>query len=157
MKKLFSTAMLGLGLIAFASCNSPKTEKAEVAEVKSEMLSGACCDNTEKSCCSSNATSGSEKIQIVYFHNERRCATCMAVEEVTNEVVAALDSSKVSFVSYTIGDETCKELEKKFEVSGQTLLVIGSEGTQNLTNTAFMNARVNPDQFKKDLSEALKL
>lgn len=145
-KQLFTLLAIALML---AGCQS-KTKTAEViAEEK------ACCSAGASACCSGK-TSENEITQVVYFHNERRCATCMAVEEVTNEVIAPLDTATISFHSYEIGQAECAQLVADYEIAGQTLLIIGKDTTIDLTNSAFMNARVNPDRFKADLMAVLE-
>lgn len=140
---------VAVAALLFAGCQA-KTKTVVVAEAEKP-----CCTAEVKTCCSNKVTNV-ELTQVVYFHNERRCATCMAVEDVTKEVIEALDSTKISFHSYEIGNKDCAQLEKDLEIAGQTLLIIAKDTTINLTNTAFMNARVNPDQFKADLKSALE-
>ena len=152
MKNRYSILILFVAMAFIYSCNNSNNTKTVVVEKDS-----ACCNAASKSCCSNVDQNKSEVVQVIYFHNERRCATCMAVEEVSKEVIAKLDSSKISFVSYAIGDPQNVDLEKKFEVSGQKLIVIGKEGTSDLTNTAFLNARIKPEQFKEDLLKAINL
>lgn len=143
---IFFVAMVA---ILFVACK-PKTKTTEVAETEKP-----CCTAEVKPCCA-NKANDVDITQVVYFHNERRCATCMAVEEVSKELITLLDSASIAFHSYEIGTEEAAKLVKKLEISGQTLLVIGKDTTIDLTNSAFMNARVNPDQYKEELKNALE-
>ncbi|MDA3929275.1 MAG: nitrophenyl compound nitroreductase subunit ArsF family protein [Prolixibacteraceae bacterium] len=152
MKNIYPLALLLLGLTLISSCKNTNSKQVELAE-----SAEPCCTQVEKTCCDKTETTSEEIVKVIYFHNERRCATCMAVEEVSKEVIAVLDSSKISFSSYQIGSEECAELEKELKITGQTLLVIGANGTSDLTNFAFMNARVNPDKFKEELSNVINL
>lgn len=141
--------IVALAALVLAGCQS-KTKTSEVATAEKP-----CCTAEAKPCCSKTATDV-KQTQVVYFHNERRCATCMAVEEVTSGVIAQLDSTAISFHSYEIGKEATVQMEKELEIAGQTLLIISKDTTIDLTNAAFMNARVNPDKFKEELNAALK-
>jgi len=84
-----------------------------------------------------------------YFHGTRRCTTCMAVEEVTKEILneyyaTELADKTISFESINLDEEESKILANELKVSGQTLLFISDSDTVNLTNQAFMNAVSNP-------------
>lgn len=150
MKRL--PAILALLAVLFAGCQS-KTKQSDGTVANSEKT---CCDTVSNKVCCNKENVTNNQSQIVYFHNERRCATCMAVEEVTKEVIAQYDSSAIIFYSYQIDDEECADLVTKFQISGQTLLLCGKDTTINLTNDAFMYARVDPEKFKEILTAALK-
>jgi hypothetical protein len=101
-----------------------------------------------------------DQIEVYYFHLERRCATCMAVEEESEKALQELypekvKSGEVSFLSINLEDESNEALAKKLNVSGQTLLIVKGEKQDNLTNTAFMNARSNPDKLKKAIQKSI--
>lgn len=146
--------LLVLTGIMFVGCNS-KTKQSATAEVN-DNAEKTCCDTSKATGCCANETVQVNQPQLVYFHNERRCATCMAVEEVAEEVIAQYDSTEITFHSYQIDDEACAEMVKNLQISGQTLLLMGNDTTLNLTNEAFMYARVNPEKFKEVLNAALK-
>ena len=94
----------------------------------------------------------SEDIQVYYFHNTKRCATCNAVE---NETKVALEmfyedkmkAGTMDFTSLNLEEDEGKEMAQSLRVSGQTLLVVKGEIQVNLTNEGFMNARTNPTKF----------
>ena len=102
-----------------------------------------------------SSVSGSEKVEVYYFHYTRRCATCNAVESVTKEAVAELYGSKVSFTDYNLEEEAGKKRGKELKVSGQTLLIVSGETRINITNDGFMNARSNPDKLKAIIKEKI--
>ena len=139
-------------IVLLCSCQS-KTTKTETASNEK-----TCCADTTKSCCTDAASISMKGVQIVYFHNERRCATCMAVEEGAAEVVKQLADTSITFTSYLFGDPKNTEIEKRFNVEGQSLLIIGKGQIVDFTNEAFLNARVNPATYKEELrSEIEKL
>ena len=96
----------------------------------------------------------SDKIEVKYFHNVRRCATCVAVENVTLATLKELYGTQMSkdsliFNSFELDDTSFEELINKYEVSGPSLLIISGDKVENLTTDAFMNARTNPDKLKE--------
>lgn len=94
----------------------------------------------------------SEDIQVYYFHNTSRCATCNAVEAETKVALEMFYADKLKegimdFTSLNIQEEDGKSMAEEFQVSGPTLLIVKGETRVNLTNEGFMNARTNPDGF----------
>jgi len=100
------------------------------------------------------------KIQVYYFHNERRCATCVAVEDETkkalNELYAAkMKSGEITFLSVNLEEKAGEELANKFKIAGQTLLVIGGGKQTDLTDKGFMYARSNPAKLKAEIKKSI--
>jgi hypothetical protein len=97
-----------------------------------------------------------EIIEVYYFHNTRRCATCEAVESVT---ISTLEESypeqmkkgTITFQSLNIEDDVNKSLVRQLNVSGQTLLFVKNDKKKDLTNDAFLYARTNPDKFQEKI------
>ncbi len=102
-----------------------------------------------------------DKVEVYYFHNERRCATCVAVEDESKKALNELypekmKSGEMIFLSVNIEDETNKALADKFKISGQTLLIVKGGKEENLTNTAFMYATTKPEKLKKAIGSAIE-
>ena len=102
----------------------------------------------------------SEEIQIYYFHNTKRCATCNAVENETRialEMFYAekLKAGEMEFTSINIQEDEGKKMAKTLRISGQTLLIVKGEKQVNLTNEGFMNARTNPTNFHEIIKEQI--
>jgi hypothetical protein len=95
-------------------------------------------------------------VQVIYFHATRRCATCMAVEDVSKEVLKDNFGGKISFNSINREEDSKNPLIEKYKVAGQTLLIIKGDKVVDLTNDAFLNARVNPDKFKAKLKTTIE-
>lgn len=98
------------------------------------------------------------KVEVYYFHNTRRCATCQAVESVTKETLEEtypeeMKNGEIIFQSLNIEDDENESLAKEFEISGQTLLFIKDGEKKDFTNDAFMYARSNPEKFKKKIKQ----
>jgi DNA-binding XRE family transcriptional regulator len=99
-------------------------------------------------------------IEVYYFHNTRRCATCNAVEQVTRETLEEgypeqMKSGVISFQSLNIEEGETEALAKKLGVSGQTLLIVKGDKKTDLTNDAFMYARTKPDKLKEKVKNAI--
>lgn len=106
-------------------------------------------------------TLSTSNVEVYYFHFSRRCATCQAVEEESEKALRELYPEKVKageivFLSLDLEDESNTPLAEKYDVSVQTLLVVKGDKKDNLTNTAFMHARSNPEKLKKALRESIE-
>ncbi len=98
----------------------------------------------------------SNDVQVYYFHNTKRCATCNAVEDETKVALEMfykdqMTAGTMEFTSLNLEDDNGKEMAKSLSVSGQTLLITKGETHVNLTNEGFMNARTNPTKFHEIL------
>jgi len=128
MKILKSSLLIMFVAVSLLACNAQTTENKKTENVLSE------------------------DVQVYYFHNTKRCATCNAVE---NEAKAALEmfyedkmkAGTINFTSLNLEDDEGKTMAQTLNVSGQTLLIVKGETRVNLTNEGFMNARTNPTKF----------
>ncbi|MFH1000224.1 MAG: nitrophenyl compound nitroreductase subunit ArsF family protein, partial [Bacteroidota bacterium] len=93
------------------------------------------------------------EVKVYYFHATRRCETCLAVENVSIKAVEEYYGDKVFFES--INRETDKLLVNKYQISGQTLLIIKGDKKVDLTNDAFLNALSNPDKLKSKIKSTI--
>lgn len=103
-------------------------------------------------------------VEVIYFHGKKRCATCNAIEKLSQEVVNEQFSSQVAdgTVVFKIVDITTKEgeaLAEHFEVAWSSLFINKIEGRKeqvnNMTKFAFANALNNPEEFKNGLTEKI--
>ncbi|NME72153.1 nitrophenyl compound nitroreductase subunit ArsF family protein [Flammeovirga aprica] len=123
-------------------------------------VSAQCCSNTKNSSetskdVSCNQTKEDTDVKAYYFHATRRCATCQAVESVTEETLKEYYGSKISFQSINREQDKDNPMLAQYKVSGQTLLIIKGDKIVNLTNYAFMNARTNPEKFKAKIKDTV--
>lgn len=95
-------------------------------------------------------------LHVYYFHATRRCATCQAVEDVTREALKEFYGDKISLVSLNFEEDSNKALVDKFQVSGQTLLIVKGDKQANLTEYAFMNAKTQPDKLKEKIKSTIE-
>lgn len=99
-------------------------------------------------------------VEVYYFHNTRRCATCNAVEQVTLETLKdnyseRLASGDITFQSLNIEEKENEPLASQLGVSGQTLLIIKGGKKTDLTNDAFMYARTKPEKLKEKVQKTI--
>lgn len=136
--------------------------------MKKELLMIALCMGMV-ACGNSNAKNESKEqvkndvVEVLYFHNKQRCATCVAIEKNTTELLETtfadkLRSGKLVFKSVDITEE--ETLADKYEVSWSSLIIVdydknGKEESTNMTEFAFGNAQTNPESFKKGVAEQI--
>uniref|UniRef100_UPI0032180F5E nitrophenyl compound nitroreductase subunit ArsF family protein n=1 Tax=uncultured Draconibacterium sp. TaxID=1573823 RepID=UPI0032180F5E len=107
-----------------------------------------------------NKTEGA-KTEVYYFHNTRRCPTCLAIEKVTKEVLeeqpyaSAKKNGELLFKSYNAEDSANKKLVKKMGVTGSALIVVKGDKKTDLTSKGFMYALKQPEKLQEALRKAL--
>lgn len=109
--------------------------------------------NENRVTASENITPGD--VQVYYFHATRRCATCEAVEAVTVKTIKENYGPEVSFESINNEEDESNPLIAKWEVEGQTLLIIKGDEKVDLTNEAFLYARSKAQRLEKKLKATI--
>lgn len=106
-----------------------------------------------------------DRVEVIYFHGKQRCATCMAIEKNTKEVVNTLFANElkkgsVVFKTVDISTPEGEKIADRYEVTWSSLFVNkwkgGKETRNNMTEFGFGNARKNPDGFKKGLADKIR-
>lgn len=106
-----------------------------------------------------------DRVEVIYFHGKQRCATCMAIEQNSKEVVNTLFANElkngtVVFKTVDISTPDGEKIADKYEVTWSSLFVNkwkdGKESRNNLTEFGFGNVRKNPDDFKKDFADKIR-
>ncbi|MGQ7871427.1 nitrophenyl compound nitroreductase subunit ArsF family protein [Sunxiuqinia sp. sy24] len=124
------------------------------------LSTNAQCCNPKMAELANKQTTASEQadqtdVKAYYFHATRRCATCQAVEKVTKEALKEYYGEQVKFQSINREKDSKNPLLEKYKVSGQTLLIVKGDQVENLTNTAFLNARTKPEKLKAKLKATI--
>ncbi|MDZ7634408.1 MAG: nitrophenyl compound nitroreductase subunit ArsF family protein [Bacteroidales bacterium] len=106
------------------------------------------------------AVTAADKVEVYYFHFSRRCVTCIAVENKTQEAIVALypedySKGKITFASVNLDDEKSKPLAEKAKVTGQALIIMSGEFKKDLTAEGFMYANNNFDKFKAEIQKTV--
>ena len=101
-------------------------------------------------------------VTVYYFHGVRRCATCLAIEDVTKNVVKDkyVGNKRVIFKTVDFEAEANQALAEKYEVAGSSLIVAAGGNHEDLTAEAFQYARSDPGKLQsllvKTVDKALK-
>lgn len=135
MKKTGNTLLMLLFVLNAIACNNPQSNNNSSSDDSTKI----------------------ENIEVYYFHGTRRCITCIAVGEVSSELVKSKyeDNENVKFVEINIDEPGNEELVEKFQVSGSGLYVFNGKDIENITAFAFQYARANPDKLKDKLIELI--
>lgn len=125
------------------------------------------CGNNNGTAKDNKETEGQpqkDHVEVLYFHGKQCCATCMAIEKNTKEVIDTqfadeLENGTVIFRIIDISEPENEKVADKYEVTWSSLFVSqwkdGKETYENLTEYAFANARTSPDTFKSGLTEKI--
>lgn len=135
MKKTGNTLLMLLFVLNAIACNNPQSNNNSSSDDSTKI----------------------ENIEVYYFHGTRRCVTCIAVGEVSSELVKSKyeDNENVKFIEINIDEPGNEELVEKFQVSGSGLYVFNGKDIENITAFAFQYARANPDKLKDKLIELI--
>ncbi len=132
----------------------------------SVMATAQCCKNSNNAKCviSPSSVSSNDVVEVIYFHGKQRCATCMAIENETRNVVegdlAGLqESGNVRMRVVDFSTDEGKVLANKYKVTFSSLFVVANPGeneqAENLTNLGFAKARSNADAFRQELKSKI--
>ena len=132
------------------------------------LLLVACGGNTRKESSVADAqeeVAVSDGVEVLYFHGKQRCATCIAIEKGTQEVMEkdladAVRKGELKFRTIDISREENEAVAEKYEVTWSSLFVVkhkdGVEAVENLTEFAFGNARKSPEVFKAGVMKTVR-
>ncbi len=102
-----------------------------------------------------------EKTMVYYFHNTRRCATCLAIEKETKKVLkeqpfaSAKENGELVFKSFNAENAINKKLVEELGVTGSALIIIKGEKKIDLTSKGFMYGLKQPEKLRAALRSAL--
>lgn len=108
------------------------------------------------------ATETAKKLDIYYFHGHRRCATCLAVENETRNLLSSdfkkeLDSGILKFTVLNLEKTESQALVQKYGIWGSSLLLVNEQGQKvDLTGLGFKAARKKPEQFRAELRSIIQ-
>lgn len=94
-------------------------------------------------------------IEVYYFHGKHRCATCNAVEKVTQEALKQYYGDQITLKAINREEAQNIALVKQYQVAGQALLIVKGDQKFDLTNLAFMNAERSPYRLKSKIKETI--
>lgn len=132
------TIALGIISILFMVSCSDRTEEKEVVF------------NKDQKC-----------IQIVLFHFNHRCESCLAVENETKTFLEQkyrkeLESGDIRFLSLDIFSESGKSAANQLHAYGLNLFIVKADSILDLSSSAFLFAQTQPEKFALILESELK-
>lgn len=91
------------------------------------------------------------KVKVYYFHGTQRCPTCIAVGEVSAEVVKNnfTNNKDVSFLEVDLSTKDGEAIGDKYEIASSSLLIVSDKNVVDLTDDAFSYAKNDPEKLKK--------
>jgi hypothetical protein len=99
------------------------------------------------------------KVQIYYFHGERRCPSCIAIEDETRKLLdSAYSGAGIAFSDINVDEEKNAALAEKYQVAGSALIVVKNgtpEEFTDITGDGFKFALRKPAEFHIKLKEVL--
>ncbi|MBK8519288.1 MAG: hypothetical protein IPL55_24290 [Saprospiraceae bacterium] len=119
------------------------------------LLFTACNSEAQITKQTSNAAPDA-KIEVIQFHSEHRCVTCIKIETLTKETLKSYPNIPFSLVN--VDDEKNEKKAEQFEATGTALFLYNPKTgkKKDLTDFAFMNAG-NKEKFleglKKEISQ----
>jgi hypothetical protein len=130
--------ILAIGLLfACASPAIPATSPPDEPATPSEITTTP-SDNATTSQTQDESLNLLDGVDVVYFHRPQRCPTCLCFEERIRYVVSTyfqneLNSGKLTFGVYDIGDNKNTDIVKKYGAVGSQLFInIVKDGTDNI-------------------------
>ncbi len=150
MRNYLTLAVLAMG-ISLGACQSETKKTTEKASTECE--SG--CKGCASKCSDTKVAESTEGAGVYYFHGDRKCKTCKAVGAQAKEVASELN---VKFYDVNIDQEENKELAKKFQATGSSLMIMHAKSgkIEDLTNFAFRTAINKPQDYIEKLKSTLK-
>ena len=123
------------------------------------VLAASCTGNAQTQ--SAPASAAANRVEVLDFHTDHRCATCIEIEKLTRKVLAGhyaneMKSGKITFRLINADDKANAAIVQKFMAYGTTLIVYsvkdGKEEHVDMTNFAFLNFN-KADKFTAELRQ----
>ncbi|HLN53451.1 MAG TPA: nitrophenyl compound nitroreductase subunit ArsF family protein [Lentimicrobium sp.] len=97
-------------------------------------------------------------IKVYYFHYERRCATCIAVEEESRKALVELyptfvKKGRITFQSVNLEEKSGEALADRFKVAGQSLIIVKDDQVRDITEKGFLYAKSEPEKLKAEIKK----
>ncbi|NBC83688.1 MAG: hypothetical protein GVY19_09930 [Bacteroidetes bacterium] len=99
-------------------------------------------------------TKSTDRVEVYYFHFDRRCMTCRSVENTARVAVSEMNNNEVNFSAYNLDKAEGQQKGEEIGIAGQTLIIVSGDTQINITNEGFMNAR-NPEKLKQMIQDKI--
>jgi len=119
------------------------------------MLLFTTCNGEAQNTKQTSNSSTKAKIEVIQFHSEHRCMTCMKIEELSKKVLK--DFPNVPFTLVNVDEAKNEKKAEEFEAYGTALFLynMSTGEKKNLTEFAFMNAG-NEEKFIDELKKEIQ-
>lgn len=94
-------------------------------------------------------------IEVIQFHSEHRCVTCIKIEGLTKETLKSYPV--IPFLLVNVDDKKNEKIAAQFEATGTALFLYNSKTKkkQDVSDLAFMNAG-DKEKFIKELKKKIE-
>jgi len=138
MKKSLLIIALAIVSISFGNCgnSSPKVEKQTTTEVSESAPS----------------------IQILYFHGDRRCPTCIKVGEISLNLFKTkyANNAAVAYKEINTDKEENKAIAEKYQILSSSLIIDVNGTVKNITVDAFKLAKSDAAALEKMITDIIE-
>lgn len=116
------------------------------------ILLSACKGEAQKP----TAVTTSADMQVIQFHTEHRCATCLKIEDLTKKTLANYFPN-IPFSLVNAEDKKNEKITEQFEAFGTSLFLYNPKTgkKKDLTDFAFMNAG-DEKKFEAELKKQIE-
>lgn len=91
----------------------------------------------------------SSMVNVYYFHGNKRCKTCIAVQNVAKETIEkTYPNTEVKFIEVNTSEKENEALVEKFEVSWNALIIQKGEKWEDITEQGFALAINSPKELE---------
>jgi hypothetical protein len=152
-------------LLFFSACSSPPTQPISPDEPAAppEMIT-AQSDNSSIP-IQDDLSILPDRVDVVYFHRPQRCPTCLCFEERIRYVVSSyfqneLNSGKMTFGVYDIGDSKNADIVKKYSAISSQLFINtvkdGSDNIKDIQDIWSWGCRTNKQAFDQQVKNVIE-
>ena len=113
------------------------------------------CSGSSKKVEQPKQNANSDTTEVLYFHDKQRCITCIAIENLSREVVDSIGNDRVVMKIIDISKPENQAVADKYEVSWSALILVKGDKKVDMTETGFGYAKNQPEVFKSKLSDAI--
>ena len=118
----------------------------------------SCVGNKSQTTDANIANEG--KLHVYYFHTAKRCSTCLAIEQATEQVLQANYAQhlgdKIIYQAVDLSDPQNTSLANYYQVAWSSLILHRDTLRIDLTQEAFAYARTEPERFQQLLNEHIQ-
>lgn len=118
----------------------------------------ACGESTEKKDAKADKVAetpdyGTHKVEVYYFHGDRRCPGCNAIEDVAEMTINETfgDNEEVKYYAINFDREHNKDIAQKYDIAWSSLLIVSGERAIDITLEAFQYATSNPEKLQEEI------